>query len=117
MIFSFFVDPSAPDIKKYFSKHVPGWLGKGLDEIVSIATFVFNGRDERLLKQKRKEQEQKACLLVAALNSNPRLRGQGCRGFRGKGRGRNFRSSGPWGRGDCCNYCGQQGHWKLECPV
>ena len=44
---SFFVDQSAPEIKKYFSKPVQGWQGKGLDEIVSIATVVLNGRDER----------------------------------------------------------------------
>ncbi|KAF1672378.1 hypothetical protein FQV07_0008096, partial [Pygoscelis papua] len=59
LMVSFFVDQSAPDIRKCFSKHVPGWQGKGLDEIVSIAMFVFNGRDERQLKQKKKEQEQK----------------------------------------------------------
>ena len=54
---SFFADHSAPDIKKYFSKHIPGWQGRGLDEIVSIATFVFNGKDERQLKQKKKTKE------------------------------------------------------------
>ena len=52
---SFFVDQSASEIKKYFSKPVQGWQGKGLDEIVSIATVVLNGRDERQLKQKKKE--------------------------------------------------------------
>lgn len=49
---SFFVDQSAPEIRKCFSKHVPGWHSKRLDEMVSITAFVFNGRDERQLKQK-----------------------------------------------------------------
>ena len=53
LMVSFFVDQSAPEMKKYFSKPVQGWQGKGLDEIVSIATFVLNGRDERQLKQKK----------------------------------------------------------------
>ncbi|KAF1499381.1 hypothetical protein FQV19_0015911, partial [Eudyptula minor] len=57
LMVSFFVDQSTPDIKKYFSKHMPGWQGKGLDEIVSIAAFVFNGRDERQLKQKKKKEK------------------------------------------------------------
>ena len=47
LMVSFFVDQSASEIKKYFSKPVQGWQGKGLDEIVSIATVVLNGRDER----------------------------------------------------------------------
>ncbi|KAM9273914.1 acrosin-like [Cariama cristata] len=46
----FFADQSAPGIKKYFCKHMPGRQGERLDEIVSIATFVFNGKDERQLK-------------------------------------------------------------------
>lgn len=53
LMVSFFVDQSAPDIRKYLSKHVLEWKGKGLDEIVSIATFVFHGRDERQLKKKQ----------------------------------------------------------------
>ena len=36
LMVSFFVDQSAPEIKKYFSKHVQGWQGKGLDEIALL---------------------------------------------------------------------------------
>ena len=77
---SFFVDQSAPEIKKYFSKHVQGWQGKGFNEIVSIATFVLNGRDERQLKQ-NKERTGTESYSAAALNGNPGLRGQGRGGF------------------------------------
>lgn len=43
LLVSTFVDQTASDIKKYFSKHVPDWPGKSMDKIVRLATFVYNG--------------------------------------------------------------------------
>lgn len=59
LLVCFFADQSAPDIKKYFSEHMPGWQGKRLDEKVSIAMFVFNGKDERQLKKKKEKNRNK----------------------------------------------------------
>jgi len=55
---SVFVDQSAPDINKYFRKHMPGWQGETLTKILSIATFVFDGRSEE--QQKQEEEKLKA---------------------------------------------------------
>lgn len=46
IIVSLFVNQHTPDIQKDFSKYAPSWQGQGRDEIVSIATFVFNGRKD-----------------------------------------------------------------------
>lgn len=46
IIVSLFVNKPTPDIQKDFSKHAPAWQGQGRDEIVSIVTFVFNGRKD-----------------------------------------------------------------------
>ena len=59
LLVSLFVDQSTPNICKYFSKHAPGWQGKEIDEIVSIATFVFDGRDDKQEKLRKKQQEEK----------------------------------------------------------
>ncbi|KAM9590820.1 uncharacterized protein ACIBXB_005876 [Morphnus guianensis] len=48
---SVFVDQSAPDISKYFKKHMPGWQSETLAKILSIAAFVFDGRAEERQKQ------------------------------------------------------------------
>ena len=54
LLVSLFVDQSAPDIRKYFSRHAPGWQGKGRDEIASTVTFVFNGREDKQEKLREK---------------------------------------------------------------
>lgn len=46
IIVSLFVNQPTPDIQKDFSKHAPARQGQGRDEIVSVATFVFNGRKD-----------------------------------------------------------------------
>lgn len=51
------VEQSALNINKYFKKHMPGWQGETLPKILSIATFVYDGRDEE--RQKREEEKQK----------------------------------------------------------
>ena len=105
LLVSLFVDQSTPDIQNQFSKHAPGWQGKGIDEIVSITTFVFNGRKDNKEKLRNKQREGKVSLLAAA------LRGPGPFFLRGRGQGQGRHK--PQGlfspempRADCCNYCG-----------
>ena len=89
LLVSLFVNQSAPDICKYFSRHAPGWQGKGRDGIVSMATFVFKGREGKQEKVRKKQQEETVSLLATALWAPgpffPRGRGQGqgCHKLRG----------------------------------
>ena len=104
LLVSLFVDQSALDIHKYFSRHAPGWQGKGRDGIVSMATFVFKGREGKQEKVRKKQQEETVSLLAAALWGPgpffPRERGQGqgCHKLRGL-------FSPEISGADCCNYC------------
>lgn len=52
LLVSLFVDQAAPDIKKYFNQCSPAWQGKLIGEIVSIAMFVYYGRNEAKARQK-----------------------------------------------------------------
>uniref|UniRef100_A0A669QIP6 Core shell protein Gag P30 domain-containing protein n=1 Tax=Phasianus colchicus TaxID=9054 RepID=A0A669QIP6_PHACC len=58
---SVFVNQAAPDISKYFKKHMPGWQGENLQKILSVASFVYNGRDQekKIKLEKEKEEEKK----------------------------------------------------------
>nr|XP_048705192.1 LOW QUALITY PROTEIN: uncharacterized protein LOC125636293 [Caretta caretta] len=58
MLVSYFVDQAALGIKKCLAKHVPDWPGKPLSEVVRLATFVFNARDEEIAKEKRKQKKE-----------------------------------------------------------
>ncbi|CAM5133904.1 unnamed protein product [Natator depressus] len=120
MMVSFYVDQAASDIKKYFSKHVPDWPGKPLQEVVRLATFVFNGRDEEKARKKRKQKKEEVSMLAAALQApsgNQHWQGRG--EMRGRGHGWGTGGGGGWDRmreGNC-NYCKQSGHWRRECPL
>lgn len=67
LMVSTFVEQSAPDIKKYFSKHVPDWPGKTMEEIVHLAVFVYNNREEERAKNKKLQKKEQVSLLAAAL--------------------------------------------------
>uniref|UniRef100_A0A8B9QMI9 CCHC-type domain-containing protein n=1 Tax=Apteryx owenii TaxID=8824 RepID=A0A8B9QMI9_APTOW len=98
-----YVDQTASDIKKYFSKHVPDWPGKSMDKIVRLATFVYNDRDEKV-KEKRRQKKEDVSVLAAVLRARGDRRNQGEHIVR-------------LGVNDYCHSCGEQGHWKRECPV
>lgn len=66
LLVSLFVGQVTPDIK-HFNQCFLGWHGKLIEKILIIATFVYNGKDEAEIRQKRKQQEEKAGLLAAAL--------------------------------------------------
>ena len=71
---SVFVDQAAPNTQKYFKEHVPGWQGEILQKILSVAVYVYVGREERQMKEKKKAKEQEAGLLAVALARNLQAR-------------------------------------------
>ena len=136
---SVFVERCSPDINKYFKKHMPGWQGETLTKILSIAAFVFDGRDEEKQErekernkqermQEQQEREREISLLAAAITQNYQSRGRGRGISRGTPRGR-----GRGGRAPVlsslnqsnpntleCFCCGNIGHIQRErslCPV
>ena len=44
---SIFVDQATSDISNYFKDQMPGWQGENLQKILSIAIFIFDGRDKK----------------------------------------------------------------------
>ena len=129
---SVFVDQSSPDIDKYFRKHMPGWQRETLTKILSIATFVFDGRSEEQQKQegeklkaerKRERKEREISLLDAAIAQNCSQRGR-CQGFPHRGiRGRGQRGRGlppsvsPYFNTPERFHCGNSGHIQRACPL
>jgi len=111
---------------------VPGWQGETLTKILSIATFVFDGRSEEQQKQeeeklkaekKRERKEREISLFTAAIAQiySQRGRGQGFpgRGIRGRGqRGRSLPPPvSPYSNTPECFYCGNFGHLQRACPL
>ena len=137
---SVFVNQAAPDINKYFKKHMPGWQAEGLQKILSVATFVYNGRDqerqekmqkekdeerkrqerERETERKRERQEKRedmAFLAAAITQSAQQNRWQNARG-RGRGNRGRRRGFPPQIGGEIvCYWCGDFGHMQRECPL
>lgn len=107
LLVSLFVDQMTPDMK-HFNQCFLGWHGKLIDEILIIATFVYNGRDEEKIRQERKQQEEKAGLLAAALQGRNFTGQRGNNGNKGNGN-LNWRSP-----KDCCN---KTKILERECPV
>ena len=87
-----------------------------MDEIIRLATFVYNSREEERAKEKRQQKKEEVSVLAAVLRD-------GFRGPRGRGRERARRDR--WNQSERavqsgvndCYYCGEQGHWQQECPV
>lgn len=120
---SIFVNQSAPDIRKHFQKHMPGWQVENLQKVLSVANFVYNGcteeqqhklqlerEAERLRQEKEREverrryrrerQEDMNLLAVAIAQGVSATRGRGYpRGVRGVFRARFPRGRGVLGRG------------------
>lgn len=96
LLVSLFVDQVTPDAN-HFNQCFLGWHRKLIEEILMIATFVCNVRDEAKISQKRKQQEEKAALLAAALQGRNFTGQRGNNGNKGNGN-LNWRSP-----KDCCN--------------
>ncbi|XP_043402321.1 uncharacterized protein LOC122465789 [Chelonia mydas] len=129
MIKIVFMAQCAKDIAKRFREHPNGMQGKSLPKVISIATRIYNGREEKRKKEKRKEKlkemkDQVSLLAVAMSGGRERGRrwnhsSQG--GLTGRERGGFIRGQAGCGGGmdtecDGCHYCDEEGHWKQECP-
>lgn len=79
-----------------------------MEEILIIATFVCSVRDEFKIRQKRKQQEEKAGLLAAALQGRNFTGKRGNKGNKGNGN-LNWRSP--------KDYCNKTKTLERECPV
>ena len=90
-----------------------------MQKILSVAVYVYVGREERQMKEKKKAKEQEAGLLAVALARNLRARDRGWGrrrsdtesglrpGVKNSGSGRNA--------GRECYHCRNLGHMQREC--
>lgn len=85
------LEQTAPAMKKQFSKHVPAWPGKSVEEVVCLATFVCSDGDEERVKAKRPQRKEEVSVFGAVLRE-----GFGESGGRGRGRAR----GGGWNQSD-----------------
>lgn len=107
LLVSLFVDQVIPDVNN-FNQCFLGWHGKLMEETLIIATFVFNVRDEFKIRQKRKQQEEEAGLLAAALQGRNFTGQRGNNGNKGNGN-LNWRSP--------KDYCNKTKTLERECAV
>ncbi|KAK4810622.1 LOW QUALITY PROTEIN: hypothetical protein QYF61_007359 [Mycteria americana] len=66
LVISVFVDQAAHNIRNYFKEHMPGWQGENLQNILSIAVFVYDGHEERRKAEQVKERKKRWAALGIA---------------------------------------------------
>lgn len=107
LLVSLFVDQVTPNVN-HLNQCFLGWHGKLRDKILIIAAFVCNVGDEAKIRQQRKQQEEKAGLLAAALQGRNFTGQRGDNGNKGNGN-LNWRSP--------KDYCNKTKTLERECPV
>ncbi len=101
-----------PEIAAIIKQTCIGWEDEKLEKIRQHALHAERLLEERGGKKKEKELQ----LTTLMMYKGPPRQGMNYRG-RGQGHGRARGQRQSQIDPDVCYYCGERGHWKLECPA
>ncbi|XP_064415014.1 uncharacterized protein LOC135357202 [Latimeria chalumnae] len=102
-----FVQGLSQKLQQQLRSIAVGWEAKPLNELVTIANHCA------ACQEQRKDTAETRLMALQLQYHYSRGRGR----FAGRGRGGEFSGGGRgFGFQNNCYYCGQPGHWKLQCP-